>query len=334
MIGNLLQNRYKILKELGRGGFGQTYLAQDTNLDKIRVVKKLQPISQDPEALQLARRLFQREIDVLNMLEKGHPQIPHLFDRFEENQEFYLVQEYIEGATLTAELNQSPMSADQAKQLLMDILKPLSFVHDRKIIHRDIKPANLIRCKSDNQIYLIDFGAVKQIFTAISNPQNPQNPQNPNPYTVGIGSAGYTPKEQAEGRPTLASDIYALGILGIQALTGSIPTQTDPKTSQIIWTKPASVSDEFAAILNRMIDIDATKRYQTASELLSALTPTQVSIKPATSSGQLGKKPNLIVLIPATILALGLGSAAILGVYRYFTPKPAPPPPINQPGPL
>lgn len=331
MIGNLLQNRYKILKALSRGGFGQTYLAQDINLDKIRVVKKLQPQSQDPGVLQVARRLFQTESDVLNMLEKGHPQIPQLFDRFEENQEFYLVQEYIEGPTLTAELNQGPMSADQAKQLLMDILKPLSFVHDQNIIHRDIKPANLIRRKSDNQIYLIDFGAVKQIFTAISNPQNPQNP---NPYTVGIGSAGYTPKEQAEGRPTLASDIYALGILGIQALTGSIPTQTDPKTSQIIWTKPASVSDEFAAILNRMIDIDATKRYQKASELLSALTPTQVSIKPATSNGQLGKKPNLIVLIPATILALGLGSAAILGVYRYFTPKPAPPPPINQPGPL
>lgn len=331
MIGNLLQNRYKILKALSRGGFGQTYLAQDINLDKIRVVKKLQPIYTDPGVLQLAKDLFQRESDILNMLEKGHPQIPQLFDRFEENQEFYLVQEYIEGPTLTAELNQSPMSADQAKQLLMDILKPLSFVHDQNIIHRDIKPANLIRRKSDNQIYLIDFGAVKQIFTAISNPQNPQNP---NPYTVGIGSAGYTPKEQAEGRPTLASDIYALGILGIQALTGSIPTQTDPKTSQIIWTKPASVSDEFEKILNRMIDIDATKRYQTASELLSALTPTKVSIKPATSNGKPSKKPNLIVLIPATILALGLGSAAILGVYRYFTPKPAPPPPINQPGPL
>lgn len=331
MIGNLLQNRYKLLEELSRGGFGQTYLAQDTNLDKIRVVKKLQPQSQDPGVLQVARRLFQTESDVLNMLEKGHPQIPQLFDRFEENQEFYLVQEYIEGDTLTAEFNQSPMSEDQAKQLLIDILKPLSFVHDQNIIHRDIKPANLIRRKSDNQIYLIDFGAVKQIFTAISNPQNPQNP---NPYTVGIGSPGYMPKEQAEGRPTLASDIYALGILGIQALTGSIPTQTDPKTSQIIWTKPASVSDEFAAILNRMIDIDATKRYQTASELLSALTPTKVSIKPATSNGKPSKKPNLIVLIPATILALGLGSAAILGVYRYFTPKPVPPPPINQPGPL
>jgi serine/threonine-protein kinase len=331
MIGNLLQKRYKILKELGKGAFGQTYLAQDINLNKIRVVKKLQPIYTDPGMLQLAKDLFQRESDVLNMLEKGHPQIPQLFDRFEENQEFYLVLEYIEGPTLIAELNQDPMSADQVKQLLMDILKPLSFVHDQNIIHRDIKPANLIRRKSDNQICLIDFGAVKQIFTATPNPQNPQNP---NPYTVGIGSPGYAPKEQAEGRPTLASDIYALGILGIQALTGSIPIQTDPTTSQIIWTKPASVSDEFEKILNRMIHIDATKRYQTASELLSALTPTQVFLKPVPANGQLAKKPNLAVLIPASILATALGIGTILGIYHFFAPKPAPPPPINQPGPL
>lgn len=320
MIGKVLQNRYQILKVLSKGGFGHTYLAEDINLKKTRVVKKLQPAPTNLGLSTLAKELFRREGDVLNMLEKGHPQIPQLFDRFEEDQELYLVQEYIEGRTLAAELNQGLMSEDQVKQLLIDILNPLSFIHAQKIIHRDIKPDNLIRCQRDNKIYLVDFGAAKQIPTSIFNLQNP------NPYTISIGSPGYTPKEQAEGRPTLASDIYALGIIAIQALTGSIPTQTDPRTSQIIWTKPPSVSDEFAAILNRMININATKRYQTASELLSALTPTKISYPP--------KKPNSALLIPATILALGLTCAIILGIYRHFTSKPASPPPVNQPGPL
>jgi serine/threonine protein kinase len=325
MIGTLLQNRYKILQELGQGGFGQTYLAEDTNLNKIRVVKKLQPQSTDPDVLVVARRLFKNESDVLNMLEKKHPQIPELLDRFEENQEFYLVQEYIEGETLLVELSRGPMSEAQVKQLLIDILQPLSLVHDQNIIHRDIKPSNLIRRKSDNQIYLIDFGAVKQIFTATSQPQNTQNP---NPTTIAIGTPGYMPEEQEKGHPRLASDIYAVGIVGIIALTGRLPTTRDPKTLQVLWKKPASVSDEFAAILNKMIAKEADNRYQKASEVLAALTPTQVSLNPVTSSGQLVKKTNLAILIPASILAfaLGIGGAFFLRD-RFFAPEPAPPPP-------
>lgn len=329
MIGELLYNRYKILQKLGQGGFGQTYLAEDINLNKIRVVKKLQPQSTDPDVLAVARRLFETESDVLNMLGENHPQIPQLFDRFEENQEFYLVQEYIEGETLLVELSRGSMSEAQVKQLLIDILQPLSFVHQQNIIHRDIKPDNLIRRKCDNQICLIDFGAVKQIFTATANPQNKNSP------TVAIGHPLYIPEEQEKGHPTLASDIYALGISAVQALTGAIPTQRDPKTLQVIWQKPASVSDEFAAILNKTIAREADDRYQNASEVLAALTPTQVSLKPVPANGKLAKKTYLAVLIPASLLAFGLGIGAFLLRDRLFAPEPAPPtPPINQPGPL
>lgn len=312
MIGRILQNRYRILKKLGQGNFCETYLVEDINLKKPRVVKKLQPQINIPKA----KNLFEREIDVLNKLEeKKYSLIPQLFDSFEENQEFYLVQEYIEGHTLDVELNKGPMSEIEVRQLLIDILTPLKFLHEQNIIHRDIKPSNLIRRQSDNKICIIDFGAVKQIFTASVNYP-----------TTCIGTPIYMPLEQERGSPKLASDIYAVGIIGIQALTGSLP-QIAPNTSQVIWQKPPSVSNELAAILNKMTDVDYNKRYQTASEALSAVEQTVVLPVPPPPP------PNLTVLIAATILALSLSCAAILGVY-YLISKPAPSPQPNQPKPV
>lgn len=165
IIGHTLGGHYRIVRLLGKGGFGETYLAQDIHLpdQPWRVVKKLQPQFTDPQSLQTAHRLFNTEAQVLYKLGK-HDQIPELFAHFEEAQEFYLVQEYIEGQVLTQEIQPGKrLNESSVIELLVAILEILKFVHQQGVIHRDIKPDNLIRRTSDNQSILIDFGAVKQI---------------------------------------------------------------------------------------------------------------------------------------------------------------------------
>ncbi|HEX9960244.1 MAG TPA: serine/threonine-protein kinase, partial [Pyrinomonadaceae bacterium] len=160
-----ISNRYRILQNLGEGGFGQTFLAEDLHLPtKPRcVVKHLKPQAADEESVKLARRLFEQEAEVLYRL-GNHPQIPAILAHFEEAGEFYLVQELIDGETLAQEFAKGKKYGEaQAVDLMRQVLETLSFVHQQNVIHRDIKPSNLIRRASDGKIFLIDFGAVKQV---------------------------------------------------------------------------------------------------------------------------------------------------------------------------
>ncbi|NEQ21037.1 MAG: serine/threonine protein kinase, partial [Microcoleus sp. SIO2G3] len=220
MSGKIIGGRYQIISPLGGGGFGTTFVAEDKHLPGHPqcVVKQLKPKTNDtPSVLQAARRLFEREARVLYQL-GNHPQIPRLFAHFEEDQEFYLVQEFIEGHELRQELLVGqPLGEAQVITLLQEILEILAFVHQQDVIHRDIKPSNLIRCKHDGKLVLIDFGAVKQIGTQVINPQGQTS------LTIAVGSPGYMPSEQLAGKPRFCSDIYAVGILGIQAVTGLHP---------------------------------------------------------------------------------------------------------------
>ncbi len=265
-----LGGRYKIISQLGAGGFGQTFLAEDLHLpDHPRcVVKHLKPQFSDPESLQTARRLFDIEARVLYQL-GNHDQIPRLLAHFEENQEFYLAQELIEGEPLSKELvADRPWPEVQVVLLLQDLLQVLTFVHQQNVIHRDIKPSNLIRRQSDGRIVLIDFGAVKQVSTQVINPQAGQT------RTISIGTQGYTPREQLAGNPRYCSDVYAVGIVGIQALTGIHPIRfrEDPDTLELLWRDHApQVSPELAAILEQMVRYDCRVRYPTAVEPLEAL---------------------------------------------------------------
>ncbi len=264
-----LGGRYKIISELGAGGFGHTFLADDLHLpDHPRcVVKQLKPQLNDAETLQTARRLFDIEARVLSQL-GNHDQIPRLLAHFEENQEFYLAQELIEGQPLTKELTGGQIwSEAQVIAFLQDLLSVLAFVHQQNVIHRDIKPSNLIR-RRDGRIVLIDFGAVKQVSTQIVNPKSE------NTKTISIGTQGYTPKEQLGGNPRFSSDVYAVGIIGIQALTGTHPRHLseNSQTGEIEWRDRAShVSPEFADILDCMVRYDFRVRYPTAAEALEAL---------------------------------------------------------------
>ncbi|MBD2439409.1 serine/threonine-protein kinase [Nostoc sp. FACHB-110] len=268
MLGHLLDGRYKIIRVLGAGGFGQTYIAEDTKLyNSLCVVKQLKPRATDTMTLQVARRLFESEAQLLHKL-GTHDQIPQLLAHFEENKEFFLVQQFIDGHPLSDELTPGKrLSESYTISLLANILQPLAFVHQNNVIHRDIKPPNLIRRNSDGKVVLIDFGAVKQISTQVVSGEGLTK------MTVGIGTAGYMPSEQSRGSPRLSSDIYAVGIIGIQALTGLMPYQLDEdvQTAEIVWRNLVSVSPGLADVLDMMIRYDFRQRYHSAIEALAAV---------------------------------------------------------------
>lgn len=272
MLGKLLDRRYEVTQVLGAGGFGRTYLARDTRRPghPTCVVKQLKPMSSDPIFLETARRLFKSEAETLEKL-GNHDQIPRLLAYFEEEEEeteFYLVQEFIEGHTLSQELQPGQRwSENRVIELLQEVLKILDFVHQHGVIHRDVKPDNLIRRSSDNKLVLVDFGAVKQIRTQFAMTEGQAR------STVAVGTPGYMSSEQALGQPRPSSDIYALGIIGIQAFTGVMPInfQEDLSTGEIHWQHLAPVSNGLAAVLSRMVRYHFKDRYLSASEALQAL---------------------------------------------------------------
>ncbi|MGH1396195.1 MAG: protein kinase domain-containing protein [Trichormus sp.] len=271
MIGQILGGRYQITAQLGQGGFGITYTAIDTGRpgNPQCIVKQFKPMSVSLYTLTNAKRLFDTEAEKLERL-GNHDQIPRLLAFFEENQQFYIVQEYIEGHDLAQELiSGQKLSEPIVIQLLQDILEVLNFVHEQKLIHRDLKPSNIRRRKSDGKIVLIDFGAVKEVTTQFVNAQGQTS------LTVAIGTHGYIPSEQTNGKPTFQSDIYAVGIIAIQALTGINPYpggfSTDSKTGEIIWRNHAQVSSKLANIIDKMVRYDYRQRYQSVNEVLQAI---------------------------------------------------------------
>ncbi len=275
MQNTILRGRYKITKTLGRGGFGETYLAED--LDRPSqprcVVKKLHATFNSDKDLEVAKRFFNNEAQVLYNLGDRHAQIPRLLAHFEEKSEFYLVQDFVDGQDLSKEMASGRKWQEvQVISSLKDILGILEFVHSQNVIHRDIKPANIIR-RPDNTLALIDFGAVKEIQTVV-------HTQSISHLTVGIGTQGYMPLEQRAGKPRFNSDIYAVGMTAIQAITGIPPEKLpeDPQTDEVLWRDQAQVSDHLANILDRMVKLQFRDRYQSATEVLQDLdnqTPTQ-----------------------------------------------------------
>lgn len=274
VAGKILGGRYKIVKVLGAGGFSETYIAEDTQRpgNPRCVVKQLKPANTKAEALQLARRLFNSEAQTLEKL-GTYNQIPQLLAFFEQDSEFYLIQEYVMGHPLSQELPSGKIiPEDSVIDILKDLLQTLTFIHKNSVIHRDIKPSNIIRRHSDWKLVLIDFGAVKEA----TMPQ--QENQEQNPFTIGIGTKGYAPSEQCFGRPQYNSDIYAVGMIAIKALTGIAPHEFTRDTDQELqWQHKAEVSHSLAEILSQMVRDDFKERYQSASEVLKALDKLAVS---------------------------------------------------------
>ncbi len=266
-IGETVENRYKIINFLGESYFGKTYLTLDRERGNYPcVLRKIEPHKVDPFPFWEARVLFDTEAQNLQRL-GTHDRIPRLLDDFPGESGFYLVHEFVPGKSLAEEIHERRWKESEAIALLQDVLSILTFVHQQNVIHSNIHPANLIRRSSDGQLVLLDFGSVKQISTMALDDQGQLI------NTRSVGTAGYMPKEQQAGNLRPNSDIYALGMVAIQALTGVHPSQleTDPHTGEVSWRHLTQVSDRFAEIINKMVHAYFRERYQSAAEVLKDL---------------------------------------------------------------
>ena len=275
--GYLLRNRYCIQQPLASGCFCVTYLAIDYEYyrHKYVVIKHLKPQNKNPALLQIARRLFETEAMALKRLGDITDRIPTLYAYFEDHSEFYLVQEFIEGQTLSQELERGKLSTIATIQVLREILIGLSFVHAENTIHRDLKPDNIIRRSSDNALVLIDFGAVKEVRQTTLTTPNARTLA-----SIGFGTEGYMPSEQAMGYPKLASDIYAVGAIGIECLTGTEPHDLfDEELLEFKWRHLYKSSNPrvdplispLVMVLNKMLQQRHLDRYANAAEALAAV---------------------------------------------------------------
>lgn len=249
---NNIGGKYQLMKILGSGNFGTTYLAVDQNGNHY-AVKQLTFTSNNTEQKAIAKRKFNDEKEILQRLQ-DHQQIPNFVEYIEENQQFYIVQQYIDGETLRKKLDESQtLSMEESQKILIDLLNILDYIHKRNIIHRDIKPDNII-IDNHGKLFLIDFGAVKT--------QNPNSTRLQTPGTH-IFSRGYAPIEQMRGYPEKNSDIYALGMTIIELITGLTPQSlTDT------WYRDIYITDDLKDILCKMIDEYQEKRYQSAQEII------------------------------------------------------------------
>jgi serine/threonine protein kinase len=264
----MLNNRYEILKTLGRGGFGETFLAIDTRMPSRRkcVIKQLKPddtTNTAPTPGWFEER-FQREAAILEELGRNNRQIPELYEYFSEGENFFFVQEWIEGITLSQKHQQKGnLSEAQVEKILRELLPVLDYIHGRGIIHRDIKPDNIILRASDGKPVLIDFGIVKEV-----------NNINVSNTTVPLGTPGYMAPEQIAGHPVFSSDLYSLGLTAIFLLTGKTPQDLarDPKTGEILWRKDAPHRpSNLAAVIDRAVCLDPGDRFTSAPEMLTGL---------------------------------------------------------------
>jgi serine/threonine protein kinase, bacterial len=289
--GVLLGERYQIVKEIGQGGFGRTYLCEDINRFKEPcVLKEFAPQVQGTALLTKAQQLFEREAGVMYQLQ--HPQIPMFREMFRVNRggvgQLFLVQDYVAGDNyqqlLRHKLKQSHTFTEvEMVEFLTQILPVLSYIHSLGVIHRDISPDNLIRRESDGLPVLIDFGGVKQIAVDAAT----QYMSGGGGYHVStkLGKIGYAPNEQMQrGVVFHHSDLYALGATTLVLLTGREPLDLiDPQNFVWNWREHISLSPNLASILDRMLQLRPKDRFQSAQDVLLALTARNSSHAPHSS---------------------------------------------------
>ncbi len=324
--GSILDNRYQIVRSLGRGGFGCTYLATDTHQQQDCVLKQFAPQVQDEGVLRKAKELFRREAGMLKRLK--HERIPSFHQLLEVNLEgnnsLFLVQDYIDGKSYYELLmSRKGFNEVEVRQLLLNILPILEYIHGKKMIHRDISPDNLIRRNSDGMPVLIDFGCVKLAQTALLGFSG-------QPMATKIGKQGYSPDEQLlSGQVYPNSDLYALAVTAIVLLTGKQPDDLyDNYHGTWNWQKKARVSSDLEAILKKMLARQPGDRYQKARDVTQALNYSNVSSNSnvnSSSNTATTEIPTQVITVPSQgtftlsqfprSLKFGLlGAIALLGI--------------------
>jgi serine/threonine protein kinase len=275
----LLKNRYRAVKFLGAGGMGRNYLAidEDTPSKRKCVIKQFSPstkLRDEPEVFQKALELFNREAQALDRLGDGCPQIPRLLAYLEQEGRLYFLQEYIEGPTLSQELQQQGcFSEAKIYQLLKELLAVLNYIHKLGVIHRDIKPDNIMRRAETSpsgakkgSLVLIDFGISKQLTSNIVS------------GGTTAGTMGYAPPEQLSyGEAYPASDLYALAATCAHLLTGVDPSDLfDFRAKQWRWREALHqqgihLSPTLETVLDRMLDPKLENRYPSVADVVAAL---------------------------------------------------------------
>ena len=309
MIDTILNERYRILKSLGKGGFSETFLAQDDLSSALRVVKCLKLSSTPSETTQ---ELFEAEVQTLYQLGHLNQHVPALFDHFVEERSLYLVQEFIDGLDLAQEIKEDQTwNPKKIIELLRQVLPTLQFLHSHQVIHGDIKPRNIIR-RRDGQLVLIDFGAVKLASSPSSSSSSAQS--------IVVGTAGYMPNEQQTGRSRFSSDLYALGMVVIQGITGIHPRdlKEDPKTGEIQWKSQTNFHPHLIKIIEKMVKVRLRERYSSATAVLIDLDRFE--------QGQVHKQLPTQILYGSVIFSLLLGG--VIGVWQPLAgiSKNSPPP--------
>ncbi len=300
----LLKERYRALKIIGQGGFGKTFFAFDADKPSHPpcVIKQFLSQRQGINQAQKAAKLFAQEALQLEKLGK-HDQIPELFAYFQQSGQHYLVQEFVDGDNLSAELAQEgAFKETQIRQLLNSLLRVLQFVHSNQVIHRDIKPENIIRRRRDGQLVLVDFGAAKFATGMTVIKQG----------TV-IGTPQYVAPEQAQGKALFASDLYSLGVTCLHLLTQVDPFDLLAETGNgWVWRDYVAnpLGDNLGEILDKMVQKNGNKRYQSALEVLQdlnpgvvfpAIAPLNPQLNPATVKITKAKKKPPLVLQPVQV---------------------------------
>nr|MBA3922381.1 serine/threonine protein kinase [Nostocaceae cyanobacterium] len=290
-VDTVLQNRYRVLKILGQGGFGRTYLAEDQGrFNELCALKELIPTQTGSGALEKSQELFAREATILYQIQ--HPQVPQFRATFEQDQRLFLVQDYVAGKTYRALLDEriavgKTFSELEVSQFLRSLLPVLAQIHSRGIIHRDISPENIMLRSSDQLPVLIDFGVVKELATRFQSSK-------PESVATTVGKFGYAPSEQMQtGRAYPSSDLYSLAVTSVVLLTGKEPQQLFDDTQLIWdWQRFVNVNPNFAQVINWMLSIKPGDRYQNANDVLQALSPNPIS---NVNTVAIGRRPDAVI---------------------------------------
>ncbi len=335
----LLGWRYRVVSQLGQGGFGRTYLAEDTNrFDEPCVLKEFAPQVQGHEELQKAEELFAREAGILYQLQ--HSQIPRFREMFraewQGRERIFLVQDYVAGETyyevLKTRLQQGqPFSEAEVGHLLLQLLPVLSYIHSLGVIHRDISPDNLIQRSPDGLPVLIDFGGVKQVAAKVISASRPVTTLTQPEKVTRLGKVGYAPAEQLElGEVYPHSDLYALAVTVLVLFTGKEPEVLFNRNGSLNrhqWRQEVSLRSSLITILARMMDPYPHKRYQSAQEVEQALRGAGYSL----SQTLPGSNTNPAYAQPGTPIPAYAPDPATIAVAPKGLTQPVAVPPVARP---